>query len=156
MTINQVVIVGRLSRDPEIRNTQNGTKVATFTIAVDRYMGEGKEAETDFIPVVAWNGTAEFVDKYFFKGKKIIVQGNLRQRSWEDNDGRKHYVVEVWAEKVDFADDKKKEDGNNRPSQQETPSTTPPQQNTPLWQQGQPQTPPAASTAPDNRPPWMR
>lgn len=140
MTINQVIIVGRLARDPEIRNTQNGVKVAAFTIAVDRYMGERKEAETDFIPVVAWNSTAEFIEKYFFKGKKIIVQGNLRQRSWEDNDGKKHYIVEVWAEKVDFADDKKKDDdSNNRPSQQATPSTTP-----------------AASTTPDNRPPWLR
>lgn len=113
MTINEVVIVGRLARDPELRHTTNGKPVCGFTVAVDRYMGKDNENEADFIPVVAWNSTAEFISKYFSKGKKIIVKGNLRQRSWEDNDGKKHYVLEVWAEKVDFADGKKEVSGES-------------------------------------------
>lgn len=128
MTINEVVIVGRLARDPELRHTTNGKPVCGFTVAVDRYMGKDNGNEADFIPVVAWNSTAEFVSKYFGKGKKIIVKGNLRQRSWEDNDGKKHYVLEVWAEKVDFADGKKNESVSGPEQPEREPQYHPQQQ----------------------------
>jgi single-strand DNA-binding protein len=116
MTINEVVICGRLTKDPELRYTQNNVPVASFTVALDRYMGKDKKNETDFINCVAWNSNAEMVGKYFFKGKKILIKGNLRQRTWDDEEGKKHYVTEVWVEKLDFADDKKKEGGNSSSS----------------------------------------
>jgi single-strand DNA-binding protein len=109
MTINEVILCGRLARDPEIRYSNNNVPIANISVALDRYMGKNRQNETDFINCVAFNSNAEMLGKYFFKGKKILIKGNLRQRTWDDQEGKKHYVTEVWIEKIDFADDKKKE-----------------------------------------------
>ena len=83
--LNRIILMGRLTRDPELRRTQSGTAVVSFSIACDRdYAAQGAERETDFIDIVAWRGTAEFVDKYFSKGRMIVVAGRLQIRGWED------------------------------------------------------------------------
>lgn len=101
--LNKIVIMGRLTRDPELRQTQNQIPVASFTVAVDRDFGE----ETDFIDCVAWRKTAEFVSNYFFKGKMAVVAGRLQIRNWEDKDGNKRKSAEVVADNVYFGDSKK-------------------------------------------------
>jgi single-strand DNA-binding protein len=101
--LNKIVIMGRLTRDPELRQTQNQIPVASFTLAVDRDFGE----ETDFIDCVAWRKTAEFVSNYFFKGKMAVVAGRLQIRNWEDKDGNKRKSAEVVADNVYFGDSKK-------------------------------------------------
>ena len=88
--LNRIVLMGRLTRDPELRRTQSGTAVVSFSVACDRdYAAQGAERETDFIDIVAWRGTAEFVEKYFGKGRMIVVAGRLQIRSWQDKDGNK-------------------------------------------------------------------
>ncbi len=112
--LNQIVLMGRLTRDPELRRTQTGTAVASFTLAVDRdFSGrDGGEKQTDFIDIVAWRNTAEFVSKYFFKGQMAAVSGRLQIRDWTDKDGGKRRSAEVVADNVYFADSKKsREDG---------------------------------------------
>lgn len=120
MTINEVIIAGRITKELEVKYTQNNTAVCKFSVALDRYMGEGKEKKTNFIPVVAWNKIAEFAGKYLGKGRKIIVKGSLEQNVWEDKEGRKHYDIEVWAEKIDFADSAKEGNGNGGSAQSDT------------------------------------
>ena len=113
--LNHIVMMGRLTRDPELRQTGSGTSVASFTIAVDRdrKTAEG-EKETDFIDVVAWRHTAEFVSKFFTKGKLAVVSGRLQMRSWTDKDGNKRRTAEIVAENVYFGDSKKDTaDSNN-------------------------------------------
>ena len=108
--LNVAIIMGRLTRDPELRRTNSGKPVAGFTVAVDRdYAPEGQEKETDFIDCVAWNGTAEFVDKYFKKGSMAVVSGRLQIRGWTDKDGNKRRTAEVVADNVYFGDSKKSE-----------------------------------------------
>lgn len=106
--LNHIVMMGRLTRDPELRQTGSGTSVASFTIAVDRdrKTAEG-EKETDFIDVVAWRHTAEFVSKFFTKGKLAVVSGRLQMLSWTDKDGNKRRTAEIVAENVYFGDNKK-------------------------------------------------
>lgn len=105
--LNHTVIMGRLTRDPEIRYTQSGTAVAYFTLAVDRdYKAEGAERETDFIDCVAWRNTAEFVSRNFTKGRMVVVSGRLQVRKWSDNDGNTRRSTEVVAENVYFGDSK--------------------------------------------------
>ena len=106
--LNHIVIMGRLTRDPELRKTGSGIAVASFTVAVDRdYSGkDGGEKETDFIDCVAWNGTAEFVEKYFKKGSMIVVSGRLQLRNWTDKEGNKRKSAEVVADNVYFGDSK--------------------------------------------------
>jgi len=114
--LNQIVLMGRLTRDPELRRTQNGTAVASFTLAVDRDFAsrEGGEKQTDFIDIVAWRNTAEFVSKYFFKGQMAAVSGRLQIRDWTDKEGGKRRSAEVVADNVYFADSKKsREDGGD-------------------------------------------
>ncbi len=114
--LNQIVLMGRLTRDPELRRTQNGTAVASFTLAVDRdFSGrDSVEKQTDFIDIVAWRNTAEFVSKYFIKGQLVAVSGRLQIRDWTDKDGGKRRSAEVVADNVYFADSKKsREDGND-------------------------------------------
>lgn len=103
--INKAILMGRLTRDPEIRHTDSGKAVCNFTVAIEN--GYGEEKSTDFISCVAWNKTAEFVDKYFAKGRMIIVVGRIRTRTWEDRDGKKNYVTEVVASEVAFGESKK-------------------------------------------------
>lgn len=102
--INKVILMGRLTKDPELRRTGNQTPVCTFSIAVDNGYGENKQ--TDFINCVAWNKTAEFVSKYFTKGKMIIVIGRISTRSWEGQDGKRNYATEVIAGEVSFGESK--------------------------------------------------
>ena len=106
--LNEIILMGRLTRDPELRHTQSGTKVAYFALAVDRdYKDASGEKETDFIDIVAWRGTAEFVSKYFTKGRMAVVKGRLQIRDWTDKDGGKRRSAEVVAESVYFADSRK-------------------------------------------------
>lgn len=110
--LNHIVLMGRLTRDPELRRTQSGIAVASFSLAVDRdYKPEGGERETDFIDIVAWRSTAEFVSKYFTKGRMAVVSGRLQIRGWTDNNGNKRRSAEVVADNVYFGDSKK--DGSN-------------------------------------------
>lgn len=102
MALNKVIIMGRITKDIEVKQTQNGNLVTSFTVAVDRAVKQGQEKQTDFISCVAWNKTAEFVGKYFGKGRMIAVTGSLKTRTYDDKNGTKHYLTEVWAESVDF------------------------------------------------------
>ena len=117
-SFNKVILMGRLTAAPELKQTQSGTAVTSFTLAVDRrYSKEGQEKQADFITVVAWKGTAEFICKYFGKGSAILVCGELQTRSWEQ-DGQKRYATEVVASEVSFCEAKKNSEGNNTPQQQ--------------------------------------
>ena len=109
--LNHITIMGRLTRDPELRRTGSGTAVASFTLAVDRdYAASKEERETDFIDCVAWRQTGEFVSKYFAKGRMAVVSGRLQIRSWTDKDGNKRRSAEVVADNVYFGDSKRDED----------------------------------------------
>jgi len=103
--INKVVLVGRMTRDPEIRSTSSGVPMCNFTIAVARRYG-GEEKQTDFIRCVAWRNTAEFISRHFFKGMAIGVVGSLQTRSWEDKDGNKRQVMEVVVDEASFVEKK--------------------------------------------------
>ena len=112
--LNVAIIMGRLTRDPELRRTNSGKPVASFTVAVDRdYAPEGQEKETDFIDCVAWNGTAEFVEKYFKKGSMIVVSGRLQLRNWTDKEGNKRRTAEILASNAYFGESKKSQEGSN-------------------------------------------
>ena len=106
--INKAILMGRLTRDPELRHTGSGTPVCSFSIAINS--GSGENQTTDYINCVAWNKTAEFVNKYFAKGRMIIVVGRIQTRSWEGQDGKKNYATEVVATEVSFGDSKKDSD----------------------------------------------
>ena len=111
--LNHITIMGRLTRDPELRRTGSGIAVASFTVAVDRDFGgrDGGEKETDFIDCVAWRQTGEFVSKYFTKGRMIVVSGRLQIRSWTDKDGNKRRTAEVIVDNVYFGDSRRDGDG---------------------------------------------
>ena len=106
--INKAILMGRLTRDPELRHTGAGTPVCSFSIAIDN--GYGENRQTDFINCVAWNKTAEFVCNYFVKGKMIIVIGRIATRTWEGQDGKKNYVTEVVANEVSFGESKRSQE----------------------------------------------
>ena len=108
--INKAILMGRLTRDPELRHTNSGTAVCSFSVAIDN--GYGENRRTDFINCVAWNKTAEFVTNYFSKGKMIIVEGRIQSRSWDDPNGGKRYATEVVAENVSFGESKKSSEGS--------------------------------------------
>ena len=110
--LNHITIMGRLTKDPEIRRTGSGVAVTSFTIACDRDFGQDGQKETDFIDVTAWRSTAEFVSKYFTKGRMAVVSGRLQIRSWTDKDGNKRKSAEVVADNVYFGDSKKEESSN--------------------------------------------
>ena len=112
--LNHITIMGRLTRDPELRRTGSGIAVASFTVAVDRdFSGrDGGEKETDFIDCVAWRQTGEFVSKYFTKGSMIVASGRLQIRNWNDKDGNKRRSAEVVADNVYFGESKRSEGGN--------------------------------------------
>ena len=106
--LNKIILMGRLTRDPELRRTQSGTAVTSFSLAVDRdFKSQGGDKETDFIDIVAWRNTAEFVSKYFTKGRMAVVEGRLQIRDWTDRDGGKRRSAEVIAENVYFGDSKR-------------------------------------------------
>ena len=106
--INKAILMGRLTRDPELRHTGSGTPVCSFSIAINN--GSGENQTTDYINCVAWNKTAEFVNKYFAKGRMIVVVGRISTRSWEGQDGKKNYATEVVVNEVAFGDSKKETD----------------------------------------------
>ena len=113
--LNHITIMGRLTRDPELRRTGSGIAVASFTVAVDRDFAsrESGERETDFIDCVAWRQTGEFVSKYFTKGRMIVVSGRLQIRSWTDKDGNKRRTAEVVADNVYFGESRRGSDNGN-------------------------------------------
>ncbi|MDR0293390.1 MAG: single-stranded DNA-binding protein [Oscillospiraceae bacterium] len=129
--LNKIILMGRLTREPELRTTQSGISVTSFTLAVDRDFQRGEERQTDFIDIVAWRGTADFVHKYFRKGQLVAVAGRLQSRKWEDKEGNKRVSFEVVADEVHFAE--RKQDSPqaygaqpsgappHRPQQDETP-----------------------------------
>ena len=115
--LNHIVIMGRLTRDPELRRTGSGVAVASFTVAVDRdYAPNGGERETDFIDCVAWRQTGEFVSKYFQKGSMAVVSGRLQIRGWTDKDGNKRRTAEVVADNVYFGSSKRDSEGTGSAS----------------------------------------
>lgn len=105
--MNRAAIIGRLTKNPELKYTTNNTAVCSFTVAVDRRFKSENQPTADFIPIVAWRKTAEFVSKYFTKGSRIAVVGQIQTRSWDDTEGRKHFVTEVIADEVEFGGDKR-------------------------------------------------
>ena len=125
--MNKVILIGRLTRDPELRYTAgNNTAVCQFTIAVDRRFKSDNQPSADFIPVVAWRQTGEFVSKYFTKGSRIAVVGRIQTRSWDDDDGQRHYATDVIADNVEFCESKKKDSTSLGPVKAPNPATTEP------------------------------
>lgn len=112
MAYNKCILIGRLVADPEMRTTQTGLNVCQFRIAVDRY---GKDKATDFLTVVAWRSTAEFVSQYFTKGKEILVEGSIQSRTYDDKNGQKRTAVEIVASNVNFVGSK----GDSAPATQQ-------------------------------------
>ena len=111
--LNRIILMGRLTRDPELRQTQSGVSVANFSLAVDRDFKDKATGEkgTDFIDIVAWRQTAEFVSRFFTKGRMAVVEGRLQLRDWTDKDGNKRRTAEVLAEHVYFGDSKRDAEG---------------------------------------------
>lgn len=110
--MNKSILLGRLTKEPEIRVSQkNNTKVANFTLAVNRkYVAQGEERQADFINIVAYSKLAEFVEKYLNKGLQVCISGRIQTRVYEDNNGQKHYITEIVAEEINFADSQRKVD----------------------------------------------
>ena len=105
--LNKVILMGRLTRDPELRSTPQGVSTCSFSLAVERNFKNGEERKTDFINCVAWRQTAEFISKYFNKGSLIALEGSIQVRSWDDNEGKKRYATDVVVSQVYFAESKK-------------------------------------------------
>ena len=124
--LNHIVVMGRLTRDPELRRTGSGIAVTSFSVAVDRDFGpkDGGERETDFIDCVAWRSTGEFVSKYFTKGSMAVVSGRLQIRSWTDKDGNKRRTAEIVADNVYFGDSKRSSDQQHSGSYGSAPAPT--------------------------------
>lgn len=117
--LNKVILMGRLTRDPELKYTASNIPVCSFSIAVDRrYAKAGEQAQTDFINIVTWRQQAEFVSKYFSKGRMINVVGSLQTRTWDDANGVRRYATEVVADEINFCGDKASGSGNYGGSQQ--------------------------------------
>ena len=124
--LNRVILMGRITQDLELKQTPSGVSVLSFSIAVDRsFSKQGEERECDFINCVAWRNQAEFISRYFGKGRMIALEGQLRSRTYDDKNGTKHYVTEVYVDNVSFTGEPK-QDGNSS-----APSQSVPQQNTP-------------------------
>ena len=109
--MNLVILKGRLSRDPDVRTTQSGRQVARFTVAVDMQRAKDGQQTADFVPCIAWEKTAELMEKHFYKGKEILVEGRVSTRSYEGEDGKKKYVTEVTVSRVEFCGSK----GDSKP-----------------------------------------
>lgn len=136
--LNKVILMGRLTADPELRQTPNGVSTCQFTVAVERnFTPQGGERQSDFITVVAWRQTAEFVSRYFAKGRMICVEGNLRTRTYDDKryPEVRHYVTEVYADSVYFTGEKAQQGGGNYAPQQFAQPAAPQQYAQPAPQQ---------------------
>ncbi len=106
--LNKVILMGRFTRDPELRSTPQGISTCSFSIAVDRnFVRPGEERKADFINCVAWRQTAEFISKYFKKGSMVALEGSIQTRSWDDQDGKKRYATDVVVNQVYFAESKR-------------------------------------------------
>ena len=125
LNLNKVVLCGRLTADVELKQTQNGIAVATFTLAVNRRAVQGKPQETDFISCQAWRGTAEFISKYFNKGSSICVTGSIQTRSWNDNNGNKRYATEVVVDEAMFVDSRSDPTNSTQSTETYNPYTNP-------------------------------
>lgn len=123
--LNKAILMGRLVADPELKQTASNIAVCKFTIAINRPKQKDKEQQSDFINIVVWRNTAEFVSKYFSKGKMIIVEGALRNNNYTDSNGTKHYTIEVHADNVSFGGDKKSDDAGQKQQQQEAKADVP-------------------------------
>ena len=125
--INKAILMGRLVADPELKQTASNISVCKFTIAINRPFvpKDGGERQSDFINIVVWRNTAEFVSRYFSKGKMIIVEGALRNNNYTDNNGTKHYTIEVHADNVSFGGDKKSDDTEKKQQKQESKADVP-------------------------------
>ena len=124
--LNHIVVMGRLTRDPELRKTASGVSVASFSVAVDRdFSQQDGQKETDFLDVVAWRSTAEFAAKYFAKGRMAVISGRLQIRNWEDKEGNKRRTAEILAENIYFGDSKKEDDGGSASAPTQAGSFTP-------------------------------
>lgn len=121
--LNKVILIGRLTANPELKTTQSGVAVTSFTIAVDRPATKDGKKETDFINIVAWRQTAQFTCKYFGKGSAIIVCGSIQTRSWKDADGKNRYATEVVASEVSFAESKKASDNISITAEENAPES---------------------------------
>lgn len=106
--LNKAILIGRFTRDPELRSTPQGVSTCSFSLAVDRnFVRQGEERKADFINCVAWRTTAEFISKYFHKGNLVAVEGSIQTRSWDDQDGKKRYATEVIVNQAYFVESKK-------------------------------------------------
>lgn len=122
MSLNKVILMGRLTGDPELKQTQGGASVVSFSIAVDRRFNKDGEKKADFINIVAWRTTAEFVAKYFNKGSMIALVGELQTRTWEDNNGQKRYATEVIASEASFCGSKNSAEVNSLATEEHAPT----------------------------------
>lgn len=113
--MNNVTLIGRLTKDPELKTTQSGLSICRFTVAVDRYSKDGED-KTDFINCVAWRKTAEFIDNYFSKGQRIALTGSIQTGSYTDKDGKTVYTTDVLVDKVEFCESKKNSDSGDKPA----------------------------------------
>lgn len=135
--LNCAIIMGRLVADPELRTTPNGVSVTSFRVAVDRnFVRQGEERQADFIDVVAWRQTAEFVTRFFRKGSMIAVQGSIQTRSYEDKQGNKRTAVEIVADNVSFTGSKAESGGGNPRYNDEPSAPRTPSQPTPSYSNG--------------------
>ena len=126
--LNKAIIMGRLVADPELKTTGAGTSVCSFTVAVDRrFVKQGEERQTDFIDCVAWRTTAEFLAKYFTKGRMVNVVGSIQKRNWEDKEGNKRWTTELIADEVNFCGDKRPEGHSEYQSSTHTEANEVPQ-----------------------------
>ena len=126
--LNKVILMGRITQELELKQTTNGAAVLSFNVAVDRnYTKQGEEKQTDFITCVAWRKTAAFINNYFGKGRMIALEGQLRSRTYDDKNGTKHYVTEVYVDNVSFTGEPKQGGNSSAPSQSAPQQNTPPQ-----------------------------
>ena len=117
--LNKAILMGRLTRDPELRYTQHNTPVVTFSLAVDRSYSRGQERQTDFIDIVAWRRTAEFVSQWFTKGMMAVVVGSIQSRRWQDKNGNNRTSIEVVADEVQFGESKRSREANGNAGYQD-------------------------------------
>lgn len=130
--LNKVILMGRITQELELKQTTNGTAVLSFNVAVDRnYTKQGEEKQTDFITCVARRKTAEFINNYFGKGRMIALEGQLRSRTYDDKNGTKHYVTEVYVDNVSFTGEPKQGENSSASVQSVPQQNTPPQNASP-------------------------
>ncbi len=140
--LNRVILMGRITQDLELKTTQSGVSVLSFTVAIDRnYARPGEERQTDFIDCVAWRQNAEFISKYFYKGRMIAVEGTLQKRSYDDRSGNKRWVTEVVVDNASFTGEPRQQNGESSYQSREQRSDSPRQEQ-----------PKAAYHEPDNKP----